>query len=64
MVIAIPLSWWAMNSWLESFVYRIGVNGSIYLTACLTALLMAGLTVSYESIKASVANPVHAFRSE
>jgi putative ABC transport system permease protein len=53
-----------MDSWLESFVYRIGVNGSIYLTACLTALLMAGLTVSYESIKASVANPVHAFRSE
>lgn len=64
MVIALPISWWTMNSWLESFVYRIGVNGSILLAACLTALLIAGLTVSYESIKAALSNPVKALRNE
>ena len=64
MVIAVPLAWWAMHSWLAGFAYRIGVNWMILLAACLTALLIAGLTVSYESVKAAVANPVKALRRE
>jgi len=63
-VIAVPLAWVAMNSWLESFAYRIGLNATIFLAACLTALVIAALTVGYESIKAAITNPVKSLRSE
>ncbi|PSR55079.1 ABC transporter permease [Adhaeribacter arboris] len=63
-IVAVPLSWWAMNSWLENYVYRIELNWIILLAACLTAFLIAALTVSYESIKAAITNPVKALRSE
>ena len=64
MVIAIPVSWWAINNWLKGFAYRINISWVIFLVACGTALLIALLTVSYESIKAAVANPVDSLRSE
>jgi len=64
MVIAVPLAWVAMNSWLESFAYRIGLNASIFLVACFTALAIAALTIGYESIKAAITNPVQSLRSE
>jgi len=64
MVIAIPLSWWAINAWLKSFAYRINISWIIFFGACGTALLVALLTVSYESVKAAVANPVNSLRSE
>lgn len=64
MCIAIPLSWMAMSKWMDGFAYRIDINWTIFLAACATALLIAWLTVSYESIKAAVANPVAALRSE
>jgi hypothetical protein len=62
--IAIPLSWFAINSWLESFAYHINVNWIVFVCASLAALVIAWLTVSYESIKAAVANPVKSLRSE
>jgi predicted permease len=64
MIIAIPVSWWAINSWLKSFAYRIDISWIIFLMACGTALLIALLTVSYESVKAAIANPVKSLRSE
>jgi predicted permease len=64
MVIALPLSWWAINAWLKSFAYRINISWIIFFGACGTALLVALLTVSYESVKAAVANPVNSLRSE
>jgi len=64
MVIAIPVSWWAINAWLKSFAYRINISWIIFFGACGTALLVALLTVSYESVKAAVANPVNSLRSE
>jgi ABC-type antimicrobial peptide transport system permease subunit len=64
MVIAIPISWWVINSWLKSFAYRVNINWTIFLMACGTALLIALLTVSYESVKAAIANPVESLRSE
>jgi ABC-type antimicrobial peptide transport system permease subunit len=64
MVIAIPLSWWAVNSWLQGFAYHIQVGWMIFVLAPLTALLIAWITVSYESIKAGVTNPVKSLRSE
>jgi putative ABC transport system permease protein len=64
MAIAIPVSWWAIDNWLKGFVYRINISWIIFLVACGTALLIALLTVSYESIKAAVANPVKSLRTE
>jgi putative ABC transport system permease protein len=64
MVIAIPLAWWAVNQWLESFAYHIRLGWGVFLMAPLAALFIAWVTVSYESIKAGVANPVKSLRSE
>jgi ABC-type antimicrobial peptide transport system permease subunit len=64
MIIAIPLSWWAVNSWLRSFAYHVQVGWMIFVLAPLAALLVAWITVSYESIRAGVANPVKSLRSE
>jgi putative ABC transport system permease protein len=64
MVIAIPMSWWAVNSWLRGFAYHVTVGWLIFLLAPLAALAIAWITVSYESIKAGVANPVKSLRSE
>ncbi len=64
MVIAIPLSWYAINSWLQSFAYHIEVGWIVFVPASLTALFIAWMTVSYESIKAAVTNPVKSLRSE
>jgi putative ABC transport system permease protein len=63
-IIAVPVSWWAINNWLQSFAYHISINWIIFLIACITALLIALLTVSYESIKAAIANPVKSLRTE
>lgn len=63
-VIAIPLSWWAVNSWLRSFAYHVEVSWMIFVLAPLAALIIAWITVSYESIKAGVANPATSLRSE
>src|SRR4029077_16129816 len=58
MVIAIPLSWFAINKWLDGYAYRIHVSWIVFLVASLTALFIAWATVSYESVKAAIANPV------
>lgn len=63
-VIAIPLAWFAINSWLEGFAYKISLNWTIFFFASLAALFIAWLTISYESIKAAIANPVKSLRSE
>jgi hypothetical protein len=62
--IALPLSWVIMASWLEEFAYHIDISWPVFLGACLVSLLVAGLTVSYESVKAALMNPVKAFRQE
>jgi len=63
MIIAIPLSWWAVNSWLQGFAYHVKMGWLIFLLAPLTALLIAWITVSYESIRAAVVNPSKSLRS-
>jgi putative ABC transport system permease protein len=63
-VIAAPLSWWIMNSWLKDFAYRIPLEWWIIGLAGLIALLIALTTVSFQAIKAAVANPVTSLRSE
>ncbi len=63
-VLATPLAWWMMSTWLGSFAYRIEMGVGSFLLAGSTALLIAWLTVSYQSIKAAIANPVKSLKSE
>jgi len=63
-VIAVPIAWFAINSWLKSFAYRVNADWLIFLIASIAALAIAWITVSYESIKAAVANPVKSLRTE
>jgi ABC-type antimicrobial peptide transport system permease subunit len=64
MAIAIPVSWYVVNSWLKNFAYRVDISWIIFLVASATALVLALLTVSYESVKAAIANPVKSLRTE
>ena len=63
-VIAFPLSYWAMNKWLQGFAYRIDLSWWLFIVSAGTALLIALITVSFQSIKAAIANPVNSLRSE
>ncbi|MEQ8575964.1 MAG: FtsX-like permease family protein, partial [Fulvivirga sp.] len=63
-VIAAPISWWAINTWLDSYVYRITLGFEIFLIAGFSAFLVAWITVGYQSIKAAVSNPVDSLKSE
>ncbi|MBA2762675.1 MAG: FtsX-like permease family protein, partial [Segetibacter sp.] len=63
-VIAFPLAWWYMNKWLEGFAYRINISWWIFLIAAGIALIIAVLTVSFQAIKAALANPVKSLRAE
>jgi putative ABC transport system permease protein len=62
--IAIPLSWYAVDSWLASFAYHISVGWVVFVAASLAALIIAWLTVSYESIKVAIVNPIKSLRTE
>ncbi|MFD2587490.1 ABC transporter permease [Croceitalea marina] len=64
LLIAIPLSWWFMRSWLESFAYKITMSPWVFLAAGIVAIGIALLTVSFQAIKAAVANPVKSLRTE
>jgi putative ABC transport system permease protein len=63
-LIAFPLSWWAMHAWLQSFAYRVKIGPAIFGIAALVTLVITVLTISYQSIKAARANPVKSLRSE
>lgn len=63
-IIAIPLSWYLMNSWLQNFEYRISISWWIFLLAAIISLLIASVTTLYQTIRASRANPVEALRYE
>jgi len=63
-VIASPVAWYFMNQWLQSFVYRINISWWMFALAAAGAILIALMTISYQAIKAAVANPVKSLRSE
>ena len=63
-VIAIPLAWYFLHEWLQKYEYRTHISGWIFLIAGLGALLITLLTVSFQAIKAAIANPVKSLRSE
>jgi putative ABC transport system permease protein len=63
-LIASPIAWWTMNRWLADFAYRIDIEWWMFCIAGLVAVVIALLTVSFQAIKAAVANPVASLRSE
>ena len=62
--IASPLAWLAMHKWLDAFAYRDSIHWWVFVLAAAGALAVALLTVSYQSIKAAIINPVESLRSE
>lgn len=63
-VVASPIAWWAMNKWLEDFAYRIDIQWWAFALAGLIAIMIGLITVSFQAIKAALANPVESLRSE
>ena len=63
-IIAFPVAWFAMHKWLEDFAYRITIGWQVFVMAAVAALLIALITISFQSIKAAVANPVKSLRTE
>jgi putative ABC transport system permease protein len=63
-VVAVPVTWVVMDSWLQSFAYRVGISWWVFGLAGLAAVGVAFVTVSGQAIKAATANPVKALRSE
>ncbi len=62
--IAFPVAWWLMNKWLTDFAYRIDIGWWVFVVAGIAALLIALLTISFQSIKSAIANPVKSLRTE
>lgn len=62
--LATPLAWWAMHKWLQSFAYRVPVSWWMFAAAGILSIVIALLTVSFQAIKAALANPVKSLRSE
>ena len=63
-IIAFPVAWWFMNNWLQDYTYRTTIQWWMFAFAGLSTLLIALLTVSFQAIKAAIANPVKSLRSE
>ncbi len=63
-ILAFPVAWWVMHNWLQSFAYRIEISWWIFALATLIALFIALATVSFQAVKAALANPVKSLRSE
>ena len=59
-LIACPIAWYAMNKWLQNFAYRINISWWVFALAGVIALLIALLTVSFQSYRAASKNPVDA----
>ncbi|NGP87331.1 FtsX-like permease family protein [Aliifodinibius halophilus] len=62
--IAIPLAWYAMNQWLDNFVYKIDLGAQVFIMAGFLALIIAITTVSWQSIRVALTNPVKSLQSE
>jgi putative ABC transport system permease protein len=63
-LIAVPLAWYAMTNWLQGFAYRVELSWWVFVLAGLIAVLIAFITISFQSIKAALTNPVKSLRSE
>jgi len=63
-LIAFPIAWWAMSNWLQDFEYRVNISWWVFAISGFAALIIALITVSFQSVKAATSNPVKNLRSE
>jgi putative ABC transport system permease protein len=63
-VIATPIAWYLMNAWLQDFAYKVNMGWGVFVIAGLSAIVIALLTISFQSIKAALANPVKSLKTE
>jgi len=63
-IVAFPVAWWMMSNWLRNYKYRIEISWWIFLAAGLSAILIALITISFQSIKSAIANTVKSLRTE
>jgi putative ABC transport system permease protein len=63
-LIAWPLAWYAMDLWLKDFAYHISISWGTFVFVAVLSVLIALLTVSFQSVKAAIANPVKSLKSE
>lgn len=64
LIISLPVTWYIMNRWLENFAYKITIGWEVFAVAGTSAVLIAFITISFEAIKAAMANPVKSLRTE
>jgi predicted permease len=62
--LSVPLAWYIMSRWLEDYAYRININWGVFVMAGGLAIMVALLTVSFQAVKAAMANPVRSLRTE
>lgn len=63
-IIAWPLAWYAMHNWLEDFAFRINIEWYVFAVVALLSVIIALVTISFQSIKAAIANPIKSLRTE
>jgi putative ABC transport system permease protein len=63
-IVASPIAWFGMHLWLQTFAYRVNIEWWVCITASVGALIIALVTISFQAIKAAVANPVKSLRTE
>src|SRR3546814_14104467 len=63
-LIASPIAWWAMGKWLEDFAYRIEIQWWMFMFAGILAIAIALITISFQAVRAAIANPVKSLRTE
>jgi ABC-type antimicrobial peptide transport system permease subunit len=63
-VIAAPLGYWVMNSWLNNYAYHISIGAGTFVVAIAASFAIAAITIAYQTIKAAKVNPVKSLRSE
>lgn len=64
LIIATPVAWWAMNSWLQNFAFHINISVGTFISAGLLAIFIALITISFQAVRAAFSNPVKSLRSE
>ncbi|MGC4101692.1 ABC transporter permease [Ferruginibacter sp.] len=63
-LVAAPLAWWAMHTWLQDYKFRINISAWYFVTAISASFIVAAVTVSYQAVKAALMNPVKSLRTE
>ena len=63
-LLASPVAWWVMHKWLQDFAFRVNISWWIFLLAGIIAAFIALVTISFQAIRAAIANPVKSLRTE